>query len=176
MLTIAGGYPYGGAIFHDHSDRPLLYLRLDPPATRGDPGAAARASHALFLFHIIGPRGRQFRRDPGTERLIARSLCCKATHRRVASPLDNLAQIGVNDAQRPPGINNMGGLIMAENQPGSESSPEQGTQGGEPTERIPIMQRILDNPFLLLFLGITVPTVFYIIWGVMEIVQIPIAK
>ena len=43
-------------------------------------------------------------------------------------------------------------------------------------ERIPVMQRILDNPFLLLFLGVVVPTVFYIIWGVIEIVQIPIAQ
>ena len=43
-------------------------------------------------------------------------------------------------------------------------------------ERIPVMQKILDNPFLLLFLGVTIPTVFYVIWGVMEIVQIPIAK
>lgn len=43
-------------------------------------------------------------------------------------------------------------------------------------ERVPPMQQILDNPFLLLFLGITVPTVFYIVWGVMEIVTIPIAK
>lgn len=43
-------------------------------------------------------------------------------------------------------------------------------------ERIPIMQQILDNPFLLLFLGVTIPTVFYIIWGIMEIVTIPIAK
>jgi hypothetical protein len=42
-------------------------------------------------------------------------------------------------------------------------------------EPIPVMQRMLDNPFLLLFLGITVPTVFYIIWGVMEIISIPIA-
>jgi hypothetical protein len=42
-------------------------------------------------------------------------------------------------------------------------------------ERVPVMQRVLDNPFLLLFLGITVPTVFYIIWGVMEIVTIPLA-
>lgn len=42
-------------------------------------------------------------------------------------------------------------------------------------EPIPLMQRILDNPFLLLFLGIMVPAVFYIIWGVMEITQIPIA-
>lgn len=43
-------------------------------------------------------------------------------------------------------------------------------------ESIPAMQRILDNPFLLLFLGVTIPTVTYIIWGVMEIVTIPIGK
>jgi len=45
-----------------------------------------------------------------------------------------------------------------------------------PNERIPVMQRILDNPFLLLFLGVVIPTVFYILWGVMEIVSIPISK
>ena len=43
-------------------------------------------------------------------------------------------------------------------------------------EPIPVMQRILDNPFLLLFLGVVMPTVFYMIWGIMEIVTIPIAK
>ena len=43
-------------------------------------------------------------------------------------------------------------------------------------EPIPMMQRLLDNPFLLLLLGILVPAVFYIIWGVMEITQIPIAE
>ena len=42
-------------------------------------------------------------------------------------------------------------------------------------EEIPLMQRVLDNPFLLLVLGITVPAVFYIIWGIIEITQIPIA-
>jgi hypothetical protein len=42
-------------------------------------------------------------------------------------------------------------------------------------ERMPFMQRLLDNHFLLLFLGVTIPTVLYIIWGVMEIVQIPLA-
>ena len=41
--------------------------------------------------------------------------------------------------------------------------------------RVPFMQRLLDNPFLLLFLGVVVPTVFYMIWGIMEIVQIPVA-
>ena len=43
-------------------------------------------------------------------------------------------------------------------------------------EPIPAMQDLLDNPFLLLFLGIAMPTVLYIVWGVMEIVGIPIAK
>jgi hypothetical protein len=48
---------------------------------------------------------------------------------------------------------------------------------GEPQEqRIPVMQRMLDNPFLLLFLGVTIPTVSYIIWGVMEIVTIPVGR
>ncbi|MBX3703234.1 MAG: hypothetical protein KF822_05630 [Steroidobacteraceae bacterium] len=42
-------------------------------------------------------------------------------------------------------------------------------------ERVPFMQRVLDNPFLLLFLGVTIPTVLYILWGVMELTQIPVA-
>ena len=46
----------------------------------------------------------------------------------------------------------------------------------EKLEPIPMMQRILDNPFLLLFLGVTIPTVLYLIWGVMEIASIPLAK
>jgi hypothetical protein len=51
------------------------------------------------------------------------------------------------------------------------------SDGGDgDAERIPTMQRILDNPFLLLFLGVVIPTVFYILWGVMEIVSIPIAQ
>jgi len=43
-------------------------------------------------------------------------------------------------------------------------------------KRVPAMQRVLDNPFLLLFIGVVVPTVFYIIWGIMEIIHVPIAK
>jgi hypothetical protein len=44
------------------------------------------------------------------------------------------------------------------------------------SQRIPVMQRILDNPFLLLFLGVTIPTVLYILWGVMEVASIPLAR
>ena len=46
---------------------------------------------------------------------------------------------------------------------------------GQAPERIPVMQRVLDNPFLLLFLGVVIPTVVYIIWGIINIVQIPVA-
>ncbi|MCF3630992.1 hypothetical protein RJ527_11685 [Thalassospiraceae bacterium LMO-SO8] len=41
---------------------------------------------------------------------------------------------------------------------------------------IPVMQSIMDNPFLLLFLGVSIPAVLYTIWGVMEIAAIPLAK
>lgn len=50
------------------------------------------------------------------------------------------------------------------------------TKSAEKLERIPMMQRVLDNPFLLLFLGVTIPTVLYILWGVMEVASIPLAK
>lgn len=61
---------------------------------------------------------------------------------------------------------------MSDSDPAS-NNPESG--GGE-DEPIPTMQKLLDNPFLLLFLGVVMPTVFYLIWGIMEIITIPIAK
>lgn len=54
------------------------------------------------------------------------------------------------------------------------SSP--GPTAPESETRIPVMQSVLDNPFLLLFIGVAVPTVSYLIWGIMDIVLIPIAK
>jgi hypothetical protein len=42
-------------------------------------------------------------------------------------------------------------------------------------EPIPFMQRLLDNHFVLLVIGVAFPTIFYIIWGIIEITQIPIA-
>ena len=53
---------------------------------------------------------------------------------------------------------------------------EDGSPGPAENEPIPFMQRLLDNPFILLLLGILVPTVFYIIWGIIEITQIPVAQ
>ena len=55
----------------------------------------------------------------------------------------------------------------------SSNQPDPANDDNEP---IPTMQKLLDNPFLLLFLGVVMPTVFYLIWGIMEIITIPIAK
>lgn len=59
----------------------------------------------------------------------------------------------------------------------SDTQPTDAPSGSDPRgEPIPIMQRILDNHFFLLFLGVVIPTVFYLIWGILEVAQIPIAK
>lgn len=50
------------------------------------------------------------------------------------------------------------------------------TEKTEPeNERASPMQLVLDNPFLLLFIGVLFPTVFYLIWGLVEILTIPAA-
>jgi hypothetical protein len=40
-------------------------------------------------------------------------------------------------------------------------------------EPIPLGQRLLDNPFLLLLLGLLVMGIFYTGWGLLEIVLLP---
>ena len=44
---------------------------------------------------------------------------------------------------------------------------------GEP---VPMMQQLLDNPFILLFLGVMIPMVVYTAWGVFDILTVPLAK
>jgi len=52
---------------------------------------------------------------------------------------------------------------------------DQNDSSNEEDDRISGMQSLLDNPFLLLFIGVAMPTVFYIVWGIMEIVNLPVA-
>lgn len=42
--------------------------------------------------------------------------------------------------------------------------------------KVPLIQQLLDNPFLLLFLGVLIPMVVYTLWGVIDILTIPLAK
>jgi|TARA_B100001964_G_scaffold68314_1_gene77620 hypothetical protein len=46
----------------------------------------------------------------------------------------------------------------------------------EDQESVPLLQRILDNPFILLAIGVAFPAVLYLIWGIMEIVSVPLAN
>lgn len=46
----------------------------------------------------------------------------------------------------------------------------------DPNEPVPWMQKLLDNPFILLFIGVLVPMLVYNVWGVIDILTIPMAK
>lgn len=43
-------------------------------------------------------------------------------------------------------------------------------------EPVPFMQQLLDNPFILLFLGVMVPMLVYTLWGVIDILTVPLAR
>ena len=45
-----------------------------------------------------------------------------------------------------------------------------------PDAPVPWMQQLLDNPFLLLFIGVFVPMMVYTVWGVVDILTLPMAK
>ena len=58
----------------------------------------------------------------------------------------------------------------------TDGTKQAAEEAPEASVRIPVSQRIRDNVFLLRFIGVTMPTVFYIVWGLIELTQIPIAK
>jgi hypothetical protein len=50
------------------------------------------------------------------------------------------------------------------------------TSDVDANEPIPWMQKLLDNPFILLFLGVMIPMIVYTLWGVIDILTVPLAK
>jgi hypothetical protein len=58
---------------------------------------------------------------------------------------------------------------------GGEHCKKERTMSEQPPEpgEVPMMQKLLDNPFLLLFIGVASPSLLYLVWGIMEIVTIP---
>lgn len=51
-----------------------------------------------------------------------------------------------------------------------------GSQQKEQEERIPIWQVLLDDVFLLLALGLGLPLILYIIWGIFDLANVPTFK
>jgi hypothetical protein len=60
--------------------------------------------------------------------------------------------------------------------PVEEPSMSQQQHNDDATAPVPWVQQLLDNPFLLLFLGVFVPMVLYTVWGVYDILTLPLAK
>jgi hypothetical protein len=50
------------------------------------------------------------------------------------------------------------------------------TMANDNDDDVPFMQKLLDNHFLLLFLGVASPGILYILWGVLDIMSVPLAK
>ncbi len=48
-------------------------------------------------------------------------------------------------------------------------------ENNEPNEqeRVPFFKMVMDDFMLLLFLGVTIYAIFYLIWGVMELSNLP---
>ncbi len=44
----------------------------------------------------------------------------------------------------------------------------------ESRRRIPWQQILMDDVFLLLFAGLVVPTLFYIVWGLFTLASVPL--
>jgi hypothetical protein len=58
----------------------------------------------------------------------------------------------------------------------SKGTPMSQPVKDDPNEAVPWMQQLLDNPFLLLFLGVMIPMLVYVVWGVVDILTIPLTK
>ncbi len=61
---------------------------------------------------------------------------------------------------------------MSDQDSGTSAS---GADGGS-LEAVPFMQRLLDNNWALMVLGLVVPTVVYIFWGLWDVMHIPAAQ
>ncbi|MBK6321216.1 hypothetical protein [Candidatus Aalborgicola defluviihabitans] len=55
-------------------------------------------------------------------------------------------------------------------------TPDSNHPADDPNEPVPLIQQLLDNPFLLLFLGVMIPMIVYSLWGVIDILTVPLAK
>src|SRR5690606_32662815 len=95
--------------------------------------------------------------------------CARSTIRRMPAPEACIPRAAGDGAAGNP--RTRGGRSM-----GVPQKRAGDMHGEEPTGPVPWMQQLLDNPFLLLFLGVFVPMVLYTVWGVYDILTLPMAK
>jgi hypothetical protein len=68
------------------------------------------------------------------------------------------------------------GLCISDSTLRGTRTKEGRTMANNNDDDVPFMQKLLDNHFLLLFLGVASPGVLYILWGIVDIMSVPLAK
>jgi hypothetical protein len=58
--------------------------------------------------------------------------------------------------------------------PPKDAEPSASAAPADPEERLPWQQFLLDDIFLLTMAGLVVPTLLYIVWGLMELSNVPV--
>jgi hypothetical protein len=58
--------------------------------------------------------------------------------------------------------------------PPPAAGPSASATQDDPEERLPWQQFLLDDIFLLTMAGLVVPTLLYIVWGLMELSNVPV--
>ena len=46
----------------------------------------------------------------------------------------------------------------------------------DPNAKVPFMQQLLDSPFVLMAIGVLLPMAVYTVWGIIDVLMIPVAK
>lgn len=49
-------------------------------------------------------------------------------------------------------------------------------ESGQEKERVPYWQVFLDDIFLMLMLGVAVPALFYLLWTMLDLANVPVWK
>jgi len=53
---------------------------------------------------------------------------------------------------------------------------KEGNKMADNDSDVPFMQKLLDNHWLLMVIGVVSPTVLYTLWGIVDIMNTPLAK
>jgi len=52
----------------------------------------------------------------------------------------------------------------------------EGTKMAENDDDVPFMQKLLDSYYVLTVIGVLSPTILYTLWGIVDIMNTPLAK
>jgi hypothetical protein len=109
--------------------------------------------------------------------LLALPTICRVSPVLDVNQINCLPPTGILPAIVPRQAKEFGGFSATCHAPRAPISDLEETQMADNNDDdIPFMQRLLDNHFLLLFLGVVSPGLLYILWGIIDIMNTPVAR